>query len=143
MTSPLAIPDYLAPYQLGRWVHHGKLNEVLSKYAFGEFWVTSEDEEQELAAVRQVFDADWHSSRCDVLYALLCDGDHEAQCRLLLSLGFDPNKPDKHWYCQPYHVTTMKGRPLCARALAPCRPDFTDADDTYWKRPRTTDDVSI
>ncbi len=137
MASPLAIPGNQRPYVLGRSEYHDTLNEFLSKYAFGKFWVTNEDQEQQLRAVRCAFDDDVNFYTRTVLTELLGDGDHEALFRLLLSLGIDPDMPIRELNLRPSHYTTCWGRPSCARALAPCRPDLT-AVEIDGGTPRTT-----
>ncbi len=125
MASPLKI-DYKACY-LGLSRNHVDLHNAISKYAFGNFWVTNEDSEQELRGVRCAFDDEVDSLGRGVLHFLLVDGDHEAPFRLLLSLGVDPDKPagNAQQLVRPSHYATLYGRPSCARALAPCRPDLT------------------
>jgi hypothetical protein len=139
MTSPLKLPDGMTLRELGRAENHATLDAVLSKYAFGTFWVTNEEEEEELRAVRRAFDDGVDSRAWGVLHWLLQDGNHEAQFRLLLSLGIDPDKPTKFAY-RPSHFTTCYGRPSCARALAPCRPNLA-AVDGNGKTPSATEDI--
>ncbi len=138
MASPLVLPGELRAYELGLRQNHATLNALLSTYAFGKFWVTNEGREKELRGVRCAFDDDVNSYVERVLPALLSDGDHEALFRLLLSLGLDPDKPDKRVENnrRASHLTTYFGRPSCARALAPCRPDVK-AIDAVGGTPRT------
>jgi hypothetical protein len=144
MTSPPKLPDDVGVWMVGNSHYHDTLNECLSKYAFGKFWVTNEHEEKEMRAVRCIFDDAVHSSNDGggVLLYLLRDGDHEAQFRLLLSLGMDPDKLREYKQSRPSHFTTRYARPSCARALAPCRPRVTALDE-FGKTPCTTDAVSI
>ncbi len=122
------IPDNLRAYELGQKQNLVTLLKVLSKYAFGKFWVTNSDEEQELLAVRRAFDDELDTAGRGVLYWMLLDGDAVAQCRLLLSVGIDPDKPMKHLSHRASHWTTYYGRPSCAEALAPCRPNLAAVD---------------
>jgi hypothetical protein len=133
MSSPLNLPDGVKAWQLGRRENHDTLHKVLSKYVFGEFFVTSENKEQELRAVRDGVDCSGSNA---LLKNLLQDGDHGAQIRLLLSLGIDPDKPIYSF--RPSHWTVLWGRQSCAKALAPCRPDLKAVNDCG-KTPRTTD----
>jgi hypothetical protein len=125
--SPLKIPGNVTVRELGVSENHDRLSEVISNYAFGKFWVTNEDEEKKLRAVRCAFDDGVDTDGWGVLHVLLQDGDHETQIRLLLALGIDPDKPTNTKYRASHH-TTFYGRPSCARALAPCRPDVTARD---------------
>jgi hypothetical protein len=122
------IPGNLRAYELGQTQNHATLRQALSKYAFGKFWVTSGDKEQDLRAVRRAFDDEVDTSGRGALHWLVHDGDAVAECRLLLSVGIDPDKPNAYSEERPSHWTTHYGRPLCAEALAPCRPHLTAVD---------------
>ncbi len=117
--------------------NHVTLHEVLSKYAFGKFWVTNEAMEHELATVRRAFDDAVEIYAVSVLHTLLNEGDHEVQLRLLLSIGIDPDQRDKFFSKLPSHTATQNGWLSCVRALAPCRPDLMAIDRNRGKRPST------
>jgi hypothetical protein len=135
-TSLFVIPGNFMAYELGQQQNLTPLREVLSKYAFGKFWVTSGAEEQELCAVRRTFDDGVNNFGWGVLHCLVRDGDAVAQCRLLLSVGIDPDKPIKRLNQRPSHFASCYGRPLCAEALARCRPNLS-AVDREGEKPNT------
>ena len=88
------IPSDLKPFILGEKEHHAVLHDILAKYEFGKFWVTDEASEKDLGHVRRWFDESRVVVGQDmVLHCLLCDGDHQLQFRLLLSIGVHPDLP--------------------------------------------------
>jgi hypothetical protein len=111
-------------WDLGKAENHVTLRNYLHKYPIGKFAVTSSKEELELAVVRRFFDDGVDHGRRGVLHGLLRDGDHEEELRLLLSVGVEPDKPNKDNF-RPSHEAACWGRQACARALAPCRPDLS------------------
>ena len=120
----IEIPSGIQPYSLGRKPLHGALHEALSKYELRKFWVTDKACEEELGEVRRCFDESKDGEKHNmVVHYLVRDGDHQAQLRLLLSIGVHPDL-GSCWNNRPSHLTTIYGRPSCARELSPCRPNL-------------------
>jgi hypothetical protein len=127
----LDLPQNIKPHMLGKKENHALLREVLSKYQLGEFSVTDQESEEELSQVRRCFDDSSgleEKQSAGVLHKLLHSGDHDQEFRLLLSLGVNPDLVSGSSKYRPSHRTTFWGRPLCALALAGCRPDLSAAN---------------